>query len=314
MEKRHIEDISDFLGKEDTRYFSNGFRFMDCNYGEFMLEEKVGSCELYLHNRSLDGLFSGECHIGAIEYVSIASTLCETTIMSLYSLTEKEIASSWVYSCRMKVSSCTYVDENKSIIVRCRVLEVNKDTDSINGYKSQCEVMIGNVSIKMGVDHPINAQSVERGRRCLIEHDLMYVTGYKKRKHIIRDLDCSTDERVCIASLRIEDYYECRKGLGAGYRAFIIPDVINISGQLAQVLLYKLEDMTRQEANNMWLREFSITYNRPYEKRQCEGKVAFSRFDTIVMKGETWRSVSFSSQIGDVFAQFKIAHKLNNNI
>jgi Pseudomonas avirulence D protein (AvrD). len=308
MEKSHINSASDFLGKEETRYFSNGFRFMDYKYGNLYFENQEISCDLNIENK----MVSKKDHLGAIEYVSIASTLCEYLIMSLFSLTEVDVANSWIFSCSMKICSCTHIDKNQGLKIWCKMLEVYEDASSINGYKSKYEVLIGRSCIKIGVDHPMNKPIVNHeiaARK--IEQRGMYVTGYKERKHIIRDVNYSTEDKVCTASLWIEDYFDCRKGLGAGYRAFIVPDIINISGQLSQVLLYKLENMVRAEANNMWLREFSIIYDKPYVETHCVGMVVFSRFDEIILNGEKWRSVFFNCKIGDITAQFKIAHKLN---
>lgn len=41
MEVNYLRDISDFLGKEDKRYFSYGFKFFDYQYEDLCYEDKV---------------------------------------------------------------------------------------------------------------------------------------------------------------------------------------------------------------------------------------------------------------------------------
>jgi hypothetical protein len=235
-------------------------------------------------------------------------------LIAAFNLTERDTANSWIGYCKMKVSTCTYLDRNSSIRVVGRIMRTEKEADSINGYQSHCEVTIGNILIKIGVDHTVNIKR-ERPMVSNPEIDIsgLCVLGYRKRKHIIEDIFYSIDKKICSASLIVEDYFEPSKGIGANYRAFILQDIISISGQLSQVLLYKIENTDRQSANNMWLRECSIVYNRPFESCRFMGGIAFSRFDEVMVNGDPWRCVGLSSSMGGIKAQFKIAHKINRN-
>ncbi len=314
MRNTFIEDISEFLGKEDTRYFSNGFRFMDYVYEDIAYTENELTGNVYIRNNARTIEDAEPCHLGTIEYIAIASTFCEKILISAFNLSENSIANSWIDYCKMKVSSCTYLDRDCSVRVVGKIRNTAKDANSINGYKSHCEVRVGSILIKMGIDHPTKIRTEEHpASNPEIDMSGMYVWGYRNRKHTIENVFYSIKEKTCSASLSIDDYCKDRKGLGANYQAVILPDIINISGQLSQVLLYKLENTERQSANNMWLRECSIIYNRPYEERQCRGEVNFSRFDEVLVKGEPWRSVTLSSHIGGISSQFRIAHKINSN-
>ncbi len=285
---------------------------MDYEYKNFAFVENELVGNVYIRNNAGVEDCAKPCHLGTIEYITIASALSEILLASAFDFSEEEIASSWINYCKMKVSFCTYLDQDSSVRVWGIIKETEKDANSINGYQSRCQVSIAGVLIEIGIDHPANIRSAGPVN-ITPEVDItgLYVLGYKKRKHMIENVFCSIGKKTCSASIKVEDYFLQRKGIGVKYRAFIMPDIISIAGQLSQVLLYKSENTNRESANNMWLRECSIVYNRPFEKLQCTGNIAFSRFDEVLVKGDPWRCVALSSQIGGINAHFRIAHKIN---
>jgi len=309
MSAKLINNANDFLGASETRYFSNGYKQVhySCIQSTIDKGQLNGVMRIDINSGSLSSI----SHLGAIEYTAIACNVCEQLLRKEYNLMDHEIAASWIRCCFLKIKEPVDINKNKEVSVHGKIVDLKQSEMSINGYISKLEIRIGNAIVKIEVDHPVRLWFKllfweSKGQNICNLH----IDGYKQRIHQITDICLNTEKKTCDASVEIIEKKKNYQGIGAKYRTTLLADIINVSGQLSQVLLYTLEGITRKCANNMWLREFSINYLEPSETLYYPVKITFDRFDKIKIRNEDWRSVHLTSHLGEIQANFKITHKI----
>jgi hypothetical protein len=311
MEKNCIEKISDFLGCEDERYFSSGFKYVDVEYENFTYQRNLltGKVIVGLNwNKKTDK----SAHLGTVEYISIASSLCEQILKSEFSLSSREIMSSWICYFKTKIQSCIHLTENKVIGVSGKLTSTEKIQDSMNRYVSAFEIRINNTVIKVGINHPVNLwfKAID-GNPVKMNKQGIYSIGYKERNHSIECVFIDEKNMKCTASVSIQDKYRCKSGIGGKYQGMLITDIIIISGQLVQALFYTIEKTNRHDGGNIWLKEFEVTINNPENEMSYDAKLSFEDVKVLKKGNETWKSVLFTSELGKICSNIKMVSKVN---
>ncbi|WP_373636428.1 AvrD family protein [Vibrio gazogenes] len=79
--------------------------------------------------------------------------------------------------------------------------------------------------------------------------------------------------------------------------------------QLGQVLLYKIDNIKREDSNNLWMRDLHIRMNN---KNNVDDKVCVKLEDNelIEMNQECWRCSNIKGTMGDFIINCKVTHKL----
>src|SRR5690606_33046657 len=112
----------------------------------------------------------------------------------------------------------------------------------------------------------------------------MHNHGYKLRTNLVEQVRCDTDTRVCTAHVtRRDDYSGDRWGLFSARETIVPTDVLTVTGQLMQILLYTMEGTDRETCGNIWLRAMDIRYGRPVWDPQYTAKVDFFDVKTLAM-------------------------------
>jgi hypothetical protein len=312
MDTKYIECITDFLGKGDDRYFSNGYKQFDFEFENLTWQEKIleGSvvCEY-----NWDKKRSKHLHLGTVEYIALAATICEQILEIEFNLSPEEIASSWISCFKMKIQACIDLTENKRISISGKRISLLKAEHSVNNYKSTFEVRINTTVIKIEITHPIYVWfNVSFLSYDCINASTMFCTAYKKRNHLINNIILNEAQMSCTADVSIEDYSSQPSGLGSHYGGTMLTDIILISGQLVQALFYTLENIDRNKANNLLLKEFEVSIKQPDSRMDYDAKVTFEDVKILKKGDETWKSVQFKSELGDITSKIKMVSQINN--
>jgi len=313
MDTRYIECITDLLGKGDDRYFCNGFKHVDFEFADLTWQDKMltGSvwCDYNWNKKK-----SKHLHLGTVEYIALAASICEQMLAAEFNLSADEIASSWISYYKMKIQTCIDLTENKRVPISGKLISLHKAEHGVNFYKSSFEVQINTTVIKMEINHPlsvwINVFTPFNG--CINAHTMYYCTVYKERNHQIRNIVLDEALMNCTADVSIENDAAVPAGLGSQYGGTMLTDIILVSGQLVQALFYTLENIDRNQANNLWLKEFEVYINQPDSRMDCQAKITFEDIKTLKKGDETWKSVQFKSELGSITSKIKMVSQINN--
>jgi hypothetical protein len=311
MDTRYIENVTDFLGKGDDRYFSCGYKHFDFEYGNLTYHDKMLTGTV-LCQYNWDKKRNKHLHLGTVEYIALAATICEQILEAEFNLSPGEIASSWISYFKMKIQTCIDLSESKRISVSGKLISLYKAEKGVNYYKSSFEVRINHTVIKIEINHPIYIWfNISPDFTGSINASAMYCTGYKRRNHQIKNIVLNEALMNCTATVSIEDYSCQKSGLDSHSCGTMLTDIILISGQLVQTLFYTLEKIDRKQANNLWLKEFEVSVKQPDCRMDYEAKVSFEDVKTFKKGNETWKSVQFKSELGSIVSKIKMVSQIN---
>jgi hypothetical protein len=310
MKKDCIEKISDFLGNEDERYFSSGFKHVNVEYKNLTYQENLLTGRVIVSS-DWSKKPDKSAHLGTVEYITIASFLCEQILKFEFCLSAREIMSSWICYFKTKIQSCIDLAGNTTIPISGKLISTEKIQNSIDLYASAFEIRINTTLIKIRINHPVNLWFKTIGNNPVeMDKSGIYSIGYKERNHSIEHIFIDEETMRCTASVSIQDTYRYKSGIGSKYQGTLITDIIIISGQLVQTLFYTMEKINRRDAGNIWLKEFEVTIDNPENEMSYDAKVSFEDVKTLKKGEETWRSVQFKSELGKISSNIKMVSKV----
>lgn len=124
------------------------------------------------------------------------------------------------------------------------------------------------------------------------------------------------ESRSVIAISKVKrSIHHHKTGIGTSHlRGLTFIDFLCIAGQLVQVLLYKLDHITREESNNLWVRFLNAEVGANDPQSVVVSKAHFTEFNLVKMKGETWRLATAQFEIGSINGTVKVCHIINNKL
>jgi len=312
METTYIENITDFLGKEDSRYFSQGYKHFDFAYENIAYQEQMLTGTVLCEN-NWDRKKNRHLHLGTVEYISLAATVCEVILEAEFSLSPEEIAACWISNFKMKIQTSIELSENTKVSILGKLISIQKTENGANQYKSSFEVRINTTIIKIEIHHPVYFWfNVSHHFVKCMNTSSMYCIGYKNRSHKINNIILNEALKNCTAKVTIEDHNPLKSGLSSLYDGTLLTDIILVSGQLVQTLFFALEKTDRTQANNLWLKEFEVSIMRPDSRLEYEAKIFFEDVKVLKKGNETWKSVKLKSELGSISSKIKMVSQINN--
>jgi hypothetical protein len=131
------------------------------------------------------------------------------------------------------------------------------------------------------------------------------------RKHLIRNVLLNEKQMSCTASIQIENHYLEKLGIGTQYNGLLLTDIVLISGQLLQVLLFSMEKTDRKKANNIWLKQFEVSIKKPNAELDCNARLFLEDVKILNKGDEKWKSIQLKSELGDISSNIKVVSQLN---
>lgn len=311
--KQLIESLDSVLGPSQTRYLSYGFSRFHFKVLNFHLEgphRMLGSiCVQY------DGPErppQQPLHIGSIEYLAMGLFLAEGILIKQVRLTRHEINRSLLKRLSIHIKRSQDLNPHVEVPFAISIVESYQDLHSINIGLTSLQLKIQDAEIRIDIDHPGPTQIDFRDFELWpFSSDSLHQDLYRFRELELEHIQLDQTEESISAQLLHPQAY----GLNTwGFSAYDNPlsplDSVRISGQLMQVLLYALISSNRKECPNIWLRSMDIDFKRPYRLERYRVDLQFNQRQQTILRGRPWQTISLSSQIGNMNANFKICHEM----
>ena len=306
-----IGNITDYLGTEEERYFSNGFKYIYFDYDNVCYQDKLLTGEITPYHKWTNKK-ERHLHLGTVEYIVISSMICEKILLGERFLLPAKIPSCWISGIKIKLRSSIDLIEDKKINFCGKLISTEKSLFSDdNEYVSCFEIKINNELIKMWINHPVLPNDIPFLFHPTINESNIYYDGYKMRKHLIRNVLLNETQMSCTASIQIENHYAEKSGIGTQYNGLLLTDIVLISGQLLQVLLFNLEKTDRKTANNIWLKQFEISMKKPHVELDCHAGLFLEEVKILNKGDEKWKSIHLKSELGGISADIKVVSQMN---
>jgi len=328
---QYFHSIDNVLGAYEKRFFGAGFR---------RVRQLLNN--IFIHNLDGKGVIGGQAsihypedwskkgkairlepHLSSIDALVLSAQLCELYLGTLYSLGADDIKQLWLRRFTMKSGHSSYhlLD---NFPVEATHLSTVKAEGSEADYLSAFQTRIGFISLYLEYEHPISGVVLPKCRSTRhstsIESVLRtfdkryYSVGYKKPVQKIHDVDVDIKNMAARARISILNVKEeaVTEGQCAAYWPCLTPIDCMISiAQLAQALLYKLDDIQRDSTNNLWMRDINMYCRRPISSMQgFQASTEIVKTKQIKNDGKTWRIARMRGDFNGIEVEYSVAHVL----
>ncbi len=311
MEK-YCTEIDSYLGNGDSRYFSQGFKHFQFDLHTVKLIEDGFTSSIATSYKGPGRPRQENPHLGSMEYSAIALYLAEVHMVKISRLTRSELARAFPRDFQVKINKeITIVSNTEDISVECHQLSSKLTLDSLNGSLTVLVIKIGGTTCKITLDHPGPSQIKLRENDWPIEDGTLYSRSYRERDAEISKIVIDEIQEQISCTVKVtQSLFQELNGLGTSFDHIILTDLIGTTGQLMQVLLFRLLKTEREKCPNIWLRSMDIKFERPEKRENYRAKVNLSGRKMLKMGDHTYHSFSVISRIGNMDARFNVCHKI----
>ena len=305
--KTFFEEISDFLGPKENRYFASGYKSINILYRDMIYHSGILSTSISVQlgeNWSRKKGQNLKPHLGTTEFISIAAVMAQQLMEKELYLNHEDIKISWISRLAFKIKKCEYADYY-SIPVSGKIISTTRAGDH---FTTRFNIRIGSLIVLLDVCHPPKSSIKHIPTDHMID---LYQKGYKLRDHTITDVSLDEEDMTSSGHISLYDCCGEKKGIGARYSGIILTDFILIIGQLIQAFLYNMNHVNRENSNNLWLREVDAYCETPSTGMSYSSQVKFVNINIIQKSDETWQSVAVMSNIGNITSEIKVAQKIH---
>lgn len=316
-----LRKAEQFLGSKQKRYFASGFKKIRCDLGNYQyLDDKLtASLKLNWGNDwSVKNSVQADRHMGSIESFSVAVRLLELFLIIKYNLTDQEIAESFIRKIEFKTKPCDHNDDRPLDV---KVTNIQTEWINFNSTVGKFDIVVGNFQfvVEIGFQNrfsPVGFPYQRFSEAITSNPDQYYGRGYKSTSIDIENLVLNLETRIVTAVSKVKrSINNGSTGIGtSNLRGLTFIDFLSIAGQLTQILLYKLDNIIREESNNLWVRYLSAEFLAINPQSVVMSKAHFTEFNLVKMKGETWRLATAQFEIGSINGTVKVCHIINNKL
>ncbi|MFD8009707.1 AvrD family protein [Streptomyces sp. NPDC058955] len=326
--------MDDHLGPAEQRFFGRGFRRVAYDLGELRVTSgpgtegrvravtTVGVRYPADWSRKTDGT-DLRPHFSTVDGIVVAAQLAEACLGGRGA----GLRDGWLRSVRLTAGSRPQEDLD-ALPAEAVVRRTEPATDRSGWVVSHVDCAVGTMRIRCEVEHPA-PPSVTAGSPAAADlvaapgwegllgpaPDRYFGTGFTTRRQHVRGVEIDHAALGATATLTLEHEDGApvpTAGLeGAHQPSVSVVDAFVTALQLAQVMLYDLDGMRRQDSNTLWMRQTTLTAERP--DRPSAGIPVTTRIadpGLLRMGDATWRTLDVVGELGGIRVRSAVAHQL----
>ena len=312
--------VDEYLGPGEKRFFAAGYRRVDHRFGaveieaagELRTEVSLG----YPGNWSKRAAGDLRPHLSTIDAILVGAAMGEAYLTHALGLTADDRRRMWVRATTIKAGRNPH-EELTGLPVRTTLL------GSAAGV-SVLQTLIGDMRVRCELVHgggAADGEPVAAPGRYASLTDLVgpprpryYGEAFKRRTQVITTDGPDVDALVALATVDLVDEAPGTgdEGLAAAYRrAPTMVDCFAAALQLAQILLYRLDGLTRRDSNTLWMRSTELRCARPTgTDDDVRLRTALTRPELLRRDGAAWRTARIEARLGAIDLTCAVAHQL----
>lgn len=323
------ERIDDVLGSSAGRYLGDGHRGVD----QFLRDVNLGVDESGVHQ--IRGKASVHYparwsvkdepnelgpHLSTVDAAVLAVALGECHLVHARGLDTAQRRRAWVRSLEVRAGAEPLLDL-EDFDVEARVTDSRPAPLSLCGHVTTLESRVGGIKTRCEIEHEpgrveTGAESFARSEELLGERGTRYYAdGYKRVQRDIEDLRILPQAGAALGLVTVEEpgEGELGDGLGAAYGPVLRPiDGIISVAQLAQAMLYRLDEVDRGHSNTLWMRRLAIAAESPHQPiaNPIVATVSTAGTRLTPVRGYRWRTADMTAQMLGWHGSFSLTHVL----
>ncbi|HEY3690532.1 MAG TPA: AvrD family protein [Pseudonocardiaceae bacterium] len=313
--------IDNLLGPASSRFFGSGFRRVTHDVADAVVDQSAGTMTAratvsYPADWSLKS--AGQLltpHLSTIDAAIISVTLTETYLTHVLDLDEDQRRNMWLSRLVIRAGN-TPQEQLADFAISATNVATTAHGDTamsvfdcrVGGLRTRCEIV-----------HPAGsrrpAPSAVRTPTDLLGDpgSRYYGRGFQTRSHKISNVHLVPDLSEASADIRLIDTHLLPDGLGGLHQpSATVIDGMVVLAQVAQSLLYQLDDIPRGRSNTLWMRHVDVVSAVPGSPlpSPLRTSTAITRTRLIDFDGGRWRTSDWHAQFSDLRFEYRLAHRL----
>ncbi|MET8976484.1 AvrD family protein [Streptomyces sp. NPDC004539] len=324
-----VGDIQDYLGPAGERFFGSGFRRVRQRLTALALTGDQESTEVtatasvaYPADWSAKGTGGLVPHLSSIDALVLAARTAELLLTHAYVLDTGARSRMWLRRVVIRAGGRPQED-----LARLPVHGTARPAESVtvaDGLRtSVVRVSIGSMDVRCEVQHedqdgyrpPQDALYEDADTALGDPAGQYYAELFRHRAHRVTRLavDAAAGRADAEAALTPAPGESAGTGLEAAYApSASMVDAIAVMGQLAQVLMYELDGLTRGGSDTLWLRRAELATDLPLRAVDrafpVHARVADTRL--VDIDADRWRVCDLAYGFHGITGTFSVTHRL----
>lgn len=321
----HLDTIDDALGPAPERFFGEGYQRVHYALSDTLFDigddTLTGGAALTLTYpvdwSRKDGQDRAP-HLSTIDALVVGARITEQALAAT-GVTANALTAAFVRSLRIRAGSRP-VEQLGRIDVRCRQRGPARPV-AVSGpsktARSVFEVVIGSMRIDIEIEHTLPHATTGHEPAAAPPADGLYVSGFADRRLRIGPVDANPETLTATAAVRLSSSRTPRQaGLEGAYQpAVTVLDAFVTALQLGQVLLYLHDGVSRNESNNLWMRQTRIEREHPVAAADTPvpATARLANLGLLSKGGHDWRTADVVGELGGIAVTCSVTHQLRGH-
>jgi len=309
--------IDDLLGPADTRFFGAGYRRIhqslnDLAPGASDWSRSTGTAQIRYPldwSRKSTGVLRP--HLSTVDVIALAVRVAETSVVHRHQLTASQQDALTLDQVSLRAGTTPSEDLDAVPVSAVR------DARSSDATHASFDCRIGTMKATVLISHRDIGALTDAGigggdQVPLVESRLSgFTAAYQTRTHDIEQVHVDTGSGTCTARVFVRDAGACIDPPGLLTPPTVMDSIIVIA-QLAQALMYAIDDLDRTTSQTLWMRH--VTARTPQTMPSLHDTVhastSLSKTQRVRLGDQSWRVTTMTGTLAGFHLDFSLAHQL----
>ncbi|WP_419992829.1 AvrD family protein [Streptomyces boninensis] len=324
-----LESIDDYLGPGESRFFSRGYQRAEYQVGGITVTPPAGAGVSATADVGYPADWSRKKdtdlrpHLSTIDALVLGVQLAELHLAHGYRLDGP--ARTRMRLCRVVLRAGGAPQEDLTgIELSARLVKTEQLPETPARSRSVHDCTVGSLKVRCEIEHDVTGRAEQDARHDSLDAALgagaqrFWGEAFKDRRHFIRSVRVDTEALTAGADVHFApDPGPAPAGIeGDAQPAVSLIDAFVVNLQLAQVLMYELDSISRADSNTLWMMQTVLEAaavptalpDRP--EAAAAARAALTGKRLLPLRGGTWRSVEIEGEFAGASLRCSFAHEL----
>lgn len=328
-----IENIDDYLGDGEYRFFGMGYRRVSYEIENASVNFKKKQGEEHTLTAALSVAYpidwskkkSGNLtpHLSSVDVIILTARFCEVMLSQCYLYSPSENARTWIKNIKLKAGASAQEDL-KNIPVVIRMKATNSDKENKDVLSSVFECKIGKMLARCEVEHinkdAVYQETVYPSLSVLFDAPQRKYYGdlFKTRGQRLTNIryDRTAQQVISEVKLTIPDSSHSPEGIEGAWQPMVtFVDCFVSHLQLSQILMYELDNISRADSETLWMLQTEISASSPVRKFDDTTNMmaTVTAAQTFDIDSRKWRQVTTEGEYAEIKIKCVLSHLLPIN-
>lgn len=308
-----LNHIDDALGPAAQRYFGEGFKRTRYAISVSYQADSAEGFVQVMYQQNWSSKTTDKVrkpHLSTLDAVLISGQVSCALLRRRYPLSQPDCQQAWIRALEIKAGHLSYEDL-AAVPLQAKLMSSAAADDSLFGYLTRLQVKLGEMVVELVIDHALSEQAT-----VLTDTDHYFSDGYRQRQCQLQQLQFEPGQLTLTAQLSLQtgSALPADGVMGAYPRCLLAIELLTAFAQLAQALMYQMDNLSRDQTNNLWMRQVSLFCPYPIiPQRQHLAQLACQRTSLLPKKDEIWRLTTVVATLAG-HPEFRLSAKLCHSL